>query len=81
MSFAGDTAVTQVAPHCFTAEPDEQWSSRVGIHGGYTAAILAKAMTSAVDDPAWALRTSASTDARARPRRRPWAPERRSGPR
>lgn len=60
MSFAADTAVTQVGPHCFMAELDERWSSLVGIHGGYTAAIVAKAMTTAVDDPARALRSFAA---------------------
>jgi acyl-CoA thioesterase len=60
MSFAADTEVTRVGPHCFTAELDERWSSLVGIHGGYTAAIVAKAMAAAVDDPARALRSFAA---------------------
>lgn len=51
MSFATDTAVTQIGPGRFTAELHERWSSLVGIHGGYTAAIVANAMTTAVDDP------------------------------
>lgn len=33
MSFAGDTAVTQIGPGRFTAELHERWSSLVGIHG------------------------------------------------
>ena len=54
MSFADDTAVTRVGPGSFTAELHERWSSLVGIHGGYTAAIVANAMTAAVDDPSQA---------------------------
>ncbi len=60
MSFSGDTAVTQVGPGSFTAELHERWSSLVGIHGGYTAAIVANAMTAAVDDPSRALRSFAT---------------------
>jgi hypothetical protein len=60
MSFAADTAVTRIGPHCFTAQLDARWLSLVGIHGGYTAAIAAKAMTAAVDDPARALRSFAA---------------------
>ena len=50
MSFAADTAVTRIGPGCFTADLHERWSSLVGIHGGYTAAIVANAMTAAVDE-------------------------------
>jgi acyl-CoA thioesterase len=60
MTFATDTAVTQVGPGRFTAELHEHWSSLVGIHGGYTAAIVANAMTTAVDDPSRALRSFAT---------------------
>ena len=60
MSFAEDTAVTRVGPGSFTAELHERWSSLVGIHGGYTAAIVANAMTAAVDDPSRALRSFAT---------------------
>jgi acyl-CoA thioesterase len=60
MSFAGDTAVTQIGPGRFTAELHERWSSLVGIHGGYTAAIVANAMTTAVDDPSRRLRSFAT---------------------
>ena len=60
MSFASDTAVARVGPGCFTAELHERWCSLVGIHGGYTAAIVAKAMTAAVDDPSRALRSFAA---------------------
>lgn len=57
MSFATDTAVTQIGPGRFTAQLHEHWSSLVGIHGGYTAAIVVNAMTTAVDDPSRDLRT------------------------
>jgi len=60
MSFSDDTAVTQVGPRSFTAELHERWSSLVGIHGGYSAAIVAKAMTAAVDDSSRALRSFAT---------------------
>jgi acyl-CoA thioesterase len=60
MSFADDTTVTRVGPGSFTAELDDRWSSLVGIHGGYTAAIVANAMTAAVDDPSRALRSFAT---------------------
>ena len=60
MSFGEDTAVTRVGPGSFTAELHERWSSLVGIHGGYTAAIVANAMTAAVDDPSRALRSFAT---------------------
>ena len=60
MSFADDTAVTRVGPGSFTAELHERWSSLVGIHGGYTAAIVVNAMAAAVDDPSRALRSFAT---------------------
>lgn len=60
MSFSEDTAVTRVGPGSFTAELDERWSSLVGIHGGYTAAIVVNAMAAAVDDPSRALRSFAT---------------------
>lgn len=60
MSFSGDTAVTRAGPGRFTAELHERWSSLVGIHGGYTAAIVANAMISAVDDPSRTLRSFAT---------------------
>ena len=60
MSFATDTAVTQIGPGRFTAELHERWSSLVGIHGGYTAAIVANAMTTAVGDPSRTLRSFAT---------------------
>lgn len=60
MSFATDTAVVRVGPGCFTAELHERWSSLVGIHGGYTAAIVARAMTAAADDEVRTLRSFAA---------------------
>jgi acyl-CoA thioesterase len=60
MSFAEDIAVTRVGPGSFTAELHERWSSLVGIHGGYTAAIVANAITASVDDPSRALRSFAT---------------------
>jgi acyl-CoA thioesterase len=60
MSFASDTAITRVGPGSFTAELHERWSSLVGIHGGYSAAIVANAMAAAVDDPSRALRSFAT---------------------
>ena len=60
MTFADDTAVERVGPRCFDAELHERWSSLVGIHGGYTAAIVVRAMQAAVDDPSRALRSFAT---------------------
>jgi acyl-CoA thioesterase len=60
MSFASDTAVVDVGPGRFTAELHERWSSLVGIHGGYTAAIVVNAMTVAADDPSRTLRSFAA---------------------
>jgi acyl-CoA thioesterase len=60
VSFAADTAVCVVGPGRFTAELHERWSSLVGIHGGYTAAIVVNAITAAVDDPRRTLRSFAT---------------------
>lgn len=60
MNFATDTAVSRIGPGRFTAELNEGWSSLVGIHGGYTAAIVVNAMTAAVDDRSRALRSFAT---------------------
>ena len=60
MTFAADTAVVRVGPGSFTAELHERWSSLVGIHGGYTAAIVVNAITAAVDDASRALRSFAT---------------------
>ncbi len=60
MSFTADTAVVNIGLGRFTAELHERWSSLVGIHGGYTAAVVVNAMTAAVDDPSRALRSFAA---------------------
>jgi acyl-CoA thioesterase len=60
LSFATDTAVVRVGPARFTAELHERWASLVGIHGGYTAAIVANAIAAAVDDPSRVLRSFAT---------------------
>jgi acyl-CoA thioesterase len=59
MSFAEDTAVTAVGPGSFRAELDPRWLSLVSIHGGYRAAILARAIEATVADPGKPLRTMA----------------------
>jgi acyl-CoA thioesterase len=58
--FSNDTAVTRVGPSSFKAELHERWSSLVGIHGGYSAAIVVNAITATVDDPSRALRSFAT---------------------
>ena len=60
MSFAADTAVTRVGPGRYTGELQERWSSLVGIHGGYTAALVVNAIAAAVDAPSRALRSFAT---------------------
>jgi acyl-CoA thioesterase len=60
MTFADDTAVERIGPRCFAADLHPRWSSLVGIHGGYTAAIVVRAMQAAVDDPSRALRSFAT---------------------
>jgi acyl-CoA thioesterase len=56
-SFAADTAVTQVGEGRWRGELSERWSSLVGIHGGYVAAVAARAIAEAVADPDRPLRT------------------------
>ena len=60
MTFAADTAVVAKEPGRFTGELHEHWTSLVGIHGGYTAALLVNAISAAVDDPTRALRSFAT---------------------
>lgn len=60
MTFAEDTAVEPLGDGCFRAVLDERWSSLVGIHGGYSAAVVARAIEVAVADPARALRSFAA---------------------
>lgn len=59
MSFAADTAVERTGPGCFAAELHDRWSSLVGIHGGYGAAVVVRAIEEEVGDPARALRSVA----------------------
>jgi len=59
MTFAGDTAIEPVADGRYTAHLHDRWSSLVGIHGGYSAAIVARAVEATVDDADRALRTIA----------------------
>jgi acyl-CoA thioesterase len=60
VSFADDTAVAEVGPGRFTAGLHERWLSLVGIHGGYTAAIVVNAIAATIDDPERALRSFAT---------------------
>ena len=60
MSFVDDTAVVEVGPGRFAADLHERWLSLVGIHGGYTAAIVVNAIAAAVDDPERSLRSFAT---------------------
>jgi hypothetical protein len=59
MGFTQDTAVERRSDTRFAAMLEERWSSLVGIHGGYSAAIVARAIDVAVGDPAKRLRTIA----------------------
>jgi acyl-CoA thioesterase len=59
VSFATDTTVTRVGERCFAAELGAHWMSLVAIHGGYSAAIVTRAIAAAVDDSTRALRTLA----------------------
>lgn len=60
MTFAADTAVACAGGGRYTGELHGRWSSLVGIHGGYTAALVVNAITAAVDDPSRALRSFAT---------------------
>jgi acyl-CoA thioesterase len=55
--FAADTAVVRLGEDRWRADLSERWSSLVGIHGGYTAAVAARAIAEAIDDPDRPLRT------------------------
>lgn len=55
--FERDTAVTRVDERTFTAEMHEEWWVERGPNGGYLAAILMRALTATVDDPARAARS------------------------
>src|SRR5207237_9853176 len=60
MTSAEDTAVIRVGPGRYGGELRERWSSLVGIHGGYTAALVVNAIAAAVEDPSRALRSFAT---------------------
>jgi acyl-coenzyme A thioesterase PaaI-like protein len=55
--FRSDTAVTRLSDSRWRAELADRWSSLVGIHGGYVAAIASRAIDEAVGDPAKPVRT------------------------
>jgi len=55
--FRADSAVTRLSDSRWRADLSERWSSLVGIHGGYVAAIAARAIDEAVGDPGRPLRT------------------------
>ena len=59
MSFASDTRLERIGPGSFTAELHDRWKSLVDIHGGYSAAVVVRAVELAVADPARALRSIA----------------------
>jgi acyl-CoA thioesterase len=50
--FAAATAVTPVGHGRWSAEADADWFATVGPNGGYTAAIVLRAMAAELDDPA-----------------------------
>jgi acyl-CoA thioesterase len=60
MTFSADTEIEWAGSGRFTADLHERWSSLVGIHGGYTAAIVAKGMAAAIADPSRPLRSFAT---------------------
>ncbi len=68
-SFERDTAVTlreqSDGTHVFDAEVSGEWRAGRGPHGGYLAAMLLRALTHAVDDPARAPRSMTIHYARA----------------
>lgn len=55
--FRSDTAVTRLSDSRWRAELAGRWTSLVGIHGGYVAAIAARAIDEAVGDPQRPIRT------------------------
>jgi len=56
-AFTADTALVRVDEGRWRGELPEHWMSLVGIHGGYTSAVAARAVAEAIDDPARPLRT------------------------
>ena len=60
MTFTDDTAVTRTGPGRYTGALPEHWQSLVGIHGGYTAALVVHAIADAIEDPTRSLRSFAT---------------------
>jgi acyl-CoA thioesterase len=57
LDFDADTAVTRVDDHLFSSVLLDRWNIVSGPNGGYLAAIIARAMTDSVADPARGLRS------------------------
>jgi acyl-CoA thioesterase len=57
MSFIDETRLSAVGATTFAATLTPEWRSMLGIHGGYVAAVAARAIELAVDDPSRALRS------------------------
>ena len=55
--FDADTAVTHLGDHRYGTTLLERWNIVAGPNGGYLAALLARAMTHSIDEPARGLRT------------------------
>ena len=58
LPFADAIRVEAAGPNAYAAELQASWSSLVGIHGGYTAAVAARAVAVHVDDPTKPLRSA-----------------------
>lgn len=58
LPFADAIRVEAAGLGAYTAELQPSWSSLVGIHGGYTAAVAARAVAAHVDDPTKPLRSA-----------------------
>ena len=57
LDFDADTAVTPIGDHRFRSVLLDRWNIVSGPNGGYLAAIIARAMTTTVADPARGLRS------------------------
>jgi acyl-CoA thioesterase len=55
--FARDTAVERISDARWRADLPERWSSLVGVHGGYVAAVAVRAIGEAIGDTGRPLRT------------------------
>jgi acyl-CoA thioesterase len=56
-AFARATAVEPAGPGAWVATCDGAWATQLGLNGGYLAAIVLRAMTAQLDDPARAARS------------------------